>query len=369
MSKMIWRLLCLVILLLPVLSLPVVAQDESPTVTLIPQTGLTFGLRLSPDDRTLVRWESSAVLADDPAPEYRLIRLIDVETGDVIAQLEGASDYTNDVAFTSDGAIMASIHLNGDVNLWDVAAGKLLKRIELLTLNLARARFLADDRTLIVMTGDAPALFLVLDTETGAVTRIFGQHVERRAEFLATLADDVFGRLDFLYTAFAVSGDGQFVAAATPNGDVLLWDQAEGTQPITLYDAPDEARGRFEIRALQLTDAGRSLVYHDAGRAAFIKVDLASREEIGMIPGGTLAFAVAPDGDHIAWLDGDRHSVLLSAFSTPDSVEQLVEYPEGWRVGFTGSPVSFSTDGSTLIAGAFGAVDGDNGIYVIELNG
>jgi WD40 repeat protein len=336
------------------------AAQDTAGVRVFPQAGAIFFSALSPDDHTVALWENAVFLNDDPAPALRTIRLLDIETGGERA-LIGASDYANDVAFTSDGAIMASIHRNGDVILWDMATARPINIRSYLT-PLSIAQFLGDDRTLIALTSSTVGLFLYIDTESGAITRITGRRFAQFQEFVNNYVTPP-QSFSLSYAAFDLMPTGERLIASNINGDLLLFEDEPGI-PTVLLPAPEGAFGRFNIRTLYWADDESHITYYDSDREAIVRLSPLLTETT--IAGGIHGFALAPDGNRVAWIDREKNIVRLSAFDMPESSREIFTLPDHLRARI---PVmmAFTSDGSSLVIGGLASSNGQNAIYVIDM--
>ena len=152
------------------------AQDAART---IPITSTGFGARLSPDGKTLVTFENTILLnLDEVDPATLPMRVIDISTGEQLGELSGYTDYAADVAFTSDGSRMVSLHMNGDVVVWDVATLTATKTYQTLLMGSQQITLGQDGTTAYILVAGQPQRIAILDTETGAVTAWVGKHFD-----------------------------------------------------------------------------------------------------------------------------------------------------------------------------------------------
>jgi WD40 repeat protein len=76
----------------------------------------------------------------------RLVRLWEVQTGDVPNVLEGHADLANDVDVAPDGTSVLSCSNDGTTRLWDIETGKLIRSTESIGSPVRRCAFSPDGR-------------------------------------------------------------------------------------------------------------------------------------------------------------------------------------------------------------------------------
>lgn len=364
---------CILLLALLVTSAPVLSQDNPQPypVQEIPLPNLpVYTLKMAPTGDLLALFVGSEplILLNVPRLEYRVnpffmpIRLIDPETGEEVLRLRGGTDYIVDVAFTSTGDLLASYHRNGDVNLWDVTTGELIRTVETLPMGSRGIVFMPDDITLMITfnMGGLPAHFLLLDTESGAIPRIVR---ERFDSFGEVGISDYAQQAHNLFAAWSLSPDATLLALATQNGEVKLWDVATLEETIVLPLPEEYNPANFNVRGLAFSADGSTLIYHNREDESIHFWDIASETETSVLPLGERIFAVSPDMRQIAW--ATRHDVWLTDVDTPENAQPILEFADHLLSIAT---VNFTPDGSRLIVGGFG-VDGalnDTGVFVGE---
>jgi WD40 repeat protein len=187
------------------------------------------------------------------------VRLWDVTTGRQRATLRGHTDRVHCLAFSPDGATLASGGKDGTARLWDLATGKerarLAHRRRGRALPVFSAAFAPDGKTL--ATGsydDQPVTLWATGTgkEQGVLTghdsEVMALAFRRDGKALATASEDRTVKLWEVPTrkeraslrgqtrAFAVSfsPDGKAVAAGFEGGEVVVWDAETGQELATL---------------------------------------------------------------------------------------------------------------------------------------
>ncbi|MEP7294387.1 MAG: hypothetical protein ABI835_21535 [Chloroflexota bacterium] len=337
------------------------AQDAQTSVTTIPVESKASMVKLSPDDHTLAVYNNYVIYDEAPTADLTRITLIDLESGDPIDTLSGYSDWVTDVAFNADGSRLVSFHRNGDLLVWDMNSKTLIKTIPTYTIGGSWVQFLNDDKTVLFRAGEL--VIGMLDTESGAITHLFGQHIDTYAEYSETYTQFP-ARGDITFVAAAVSPDGQWLVFSTANDEVILWNIATGNQR-TLREK-SEKFGLFSIRSFVFSQDGSQLAYFDQVDKKTHLWDVAKRGEIGAYDVGGLSFALAPDGKTIAWADRESNTVYLADTTSSDAPTTLVELPERMKVSPLTS-LAFTSDGKQVVVGGLFAEDGDNQITVVNL--
>lgn len=352
-------LFCIFAVALPVM----VAQEAAQT---IPITSIGFGAKLSPDGKTLVTFDNPILMGIEVVDPATLpMQVIDISTGEKVGELTGHTDYAYDVAFTSDGSQMVSVHSNGDVLLWNTADWSLAQTYQTLILGLQQVKLLPDDTTALILVLGTPQRLMIMDTTTGAITGFIGRHFDSMMEFQAEY-NQFPGSGDLMFAGLAVSPDGTLVATATANDEVGLWTVADNAYQ--RLKEPFEKFGLFSIRALAFTPDGKSLVYYDTTDKQTHIWDVEAGTERSLLAIGSDTFALSPDGTMIAWgTRGDGSTISVAPLDAPETATVVLDVPEGLRLAPRVTWLAFTPDGSQLVVGGFFAPDGENQIYVLDV--
>ncbi len=232
--------------------------------------------------------------------------------------LEGRSGQANAVAFSPDGRFTLLASADKSVRLWDVEAGRDLRRFIGHTASVWCVAFSPDGKR--ALSGGADASVRLWDVETGReLQRLTGHSA--------------------LVTAVAFAPDGRRALSAGYDQTAIYWDLDTG-QALRTFDG----LGRYLNAVAFAPDSRRALVA--AGRSIAL-LDLQSGKELARLEGHADAVVCAvysPDGKRIASA-GDDGSVRL--WDVPS--RRLLKTCSG-HVGPVKSVV-FSADGHRLLTG------------------
>ncbi len=345
----------------------VMAQGLTPTKT-IPIVSKGFGAKLSPDGKTLITFENVVLLnLDAVEPTLLPMKVIDISTGEQRGQLDGYSDYVSDAAFTRDGRKMVSVHQNGDVYVWNMATLKVSKSFMTPFLGPIQVKMFTDNKRILIVASDVPTHTVVMDIDTGAITKTLGKHYDSFTEFKNTYVQ-MPGMGDVTLASFTLSADGKLLATATANDEVQLWSVADNQAQEVRQKS--EKPSLFSIRQMEFTPDGKSLVYFDFSDKQTHIWNLASQSDTPIALGSD-AFALSPDGKTIAWLtrSKDQPDLLsIAPVAEPDKMTVLYTFPNDLQVAPRISWIWFTPKGKQLVVGGFFSSDEtQNQIFVFDV--
>jgi WD40 repeat protein len=219
-----------------------------PVRDLVETNDAVFAVAFSPDSQLV-----AAAGAD------RAIRLWKVETGELVATIEDHADWIFDIAFSPDGKRLASASRDKTSKVFDVE-----KKESLVTFpghaNTVYCVSFTPDGKLIATGGEDNQIRLWNPGEEAKQTATIGgfggavfrlQYTPDGKQLVACGADKTVrifednkqkaalsGHNDWIY-ALAISADGQTAASGSWDGEVRLWNLADGGKPIaTILAAP-----------------------------------------------------------------------------------------------------------------------------------
>ena len=269
------------------------------------------------------------------------IWLYDVRTGAEVNLLPGGS--VTSVAFSTDGALLASGALDNTVQLWDMPTNTNIARLEGHSDGVRAVAFSHDGKMLASGAGDPTVHFpadntiKLWDVATNAIIATLEGHKG-------------------MVASVAFSPDGKILVSGSNDETVKLWDVATKESIATLEGHTDG------VASVAFSPDGTILA---SGARTFdetVKLwDVATKESIATLEGhtdGVASVAFSPDGTILAAGVGDAFFSIFFLELSENTVKlwdvtsgDLIISPEGRTE--TVHSVAFSPpDGKTIVAGA-----------------
>jgi WD40 repeat protein/DNA-binding SARP family transcriptional activator len=259
--------------------------------------GSENAVAFSPDGRTLATADADGtVVLFDVATHARVGRPLHPPYGPIDVQYQSRD--INDIAFSSDGRLLATAGNDGSILLWDLARRAPIGR----PLRPGGASV-----TAVAFSPDGRTLASRVDNGTVVLTRV------PDGTALHVLTVDSPG--DFP-TAIAFSPDGRTLAAATFDGRVRLWDPRTGAA-----HGPALAAGREAVLSVSFSPDG-SMLATSGSDGTVALWDISSGKQIGVPLTG-------PSSPSVASLDPTGHT-LAAAFQDGTVLLWDVD-PASWR--------------------------------------
>jgi WD40 repeat protein len=240
--------------------------------------------------------------------DFKAVVLWDVAAGKELRRLTGHDGPVWSVAFSPDGKTLVSGSDDGTVRLWDVATGKEKRCLHGHQGNVRAVAFAPDGRS--VASGGFGGVIRLWDVQTGK-GRQLGQH--RR-----------------MVWGVAFSPNGKMLVSAGKDDPVRLWDVAGGRQ-IREFE-------RLQTR-LPRKKEGFAMFGKDGKLKKFVEKDLGRSR-------GVQSVCFSPDGRTLATAEDD-HSVFLWEVETGQPRRDL----EGHRGAVFA--VAFAPDGKSLASASY----------------
>jgi WD40 repeat protein len=263
-----------------------------------------FTLAISPDGRTLLSG------SDD-----KTVILWNLETGEILKQLEGHTTWLNDVAFGPDGQMAASVSDEMTI-LWDVQTGRIIRQFDGHEGPIARIAFSPDGQN--IVTGDRgdDAILIQWDVESGEILRRF--------EGSSRVTDIEF------------TPDGSAFLSASSDGILILWDFESGEiiHELNLHNENPEATVG-SVRATAISPDGLTAAIGTES-LGIILWDLSTGAllQSHAIPGGANTVVFHPEKDTA--LVGGLHYLIDVDLQTGEILNTYAGHHDSvWDVGIT----------------------------------
>jgi WD40 repeat protein len=241
----------------------------------------TFGLAIHPDGRTAIVGVGEATIPGEIVVADGRIWVWDLETGEVIRQLEGHGNTPVAIAVSPDGKRALSADVDGGVILWDLSTWEEIDRFENSGSMIWGILFHPDGQT--ALTASADGFLARWDLATGE-RMLLG---EKHGDWVMDLA---------------VSPDGQTAYSLSWLNEIRVWDLAGGETIATHHPFFTDT-----TRCLALSPDGSQLLVGPG------QLDLAGRE----IQKADIALLDARTGETLLNLEGHTAEALSLVFS-PD---------------------------------------------------
>lgn len=329
----------------------------------IPVESEAFSLRVSPDGKTIALFDNAIMLNNTPPANGLSIRLLNIVSGEEMGVLSGFTDFAYDAAFSTDGTKLASYHGNGDLYVWDLASQREVNRVSTYFIGAGDVEWLPDSQSVIArVAGGIYGRFIVIDTETGAITRTLAQPMPSQKAFT-----DNYTRFpesaDLLYTTLTMFPDGERFITATGNDAIISWEIATNNR--TIVRPASERKGLFAIRSLNFSPDGSRLYYYDTQSESVHVWDTATNEAIAELPITAESFAISPDGEQIAWIERQSNLIQIAPIDSLEDATTLVELPKDWTIIPNVTSIAFA--GAQVVVGGFMTGGEENAVYVVDI--
>ncbi len=304
------------------------AQRTEPSanlyLTLQGHTGKIVSARFSPDGKTIL-----TASADSTA------KLWDPNTGALKATLQGHSDSIQSAWFSSDGKMIATSSDDKTAKLWDAQTGALKHTLGGHTNAVRFVEFSPDGQSIVTSSAFQSGPAKLWDTQTGALKASFS-HKDESTIFSAKF-----------------SPDGKWVATASTDNTVKLWNAKTGKLQATIHGSSGRWMMGYEDQFLSagFSPDGKTLVTSSSDTTAKLW-DVQSRtlkRTLGGHPSWVSKAKFSPDGKTVLTSslsqNGQNENFRLWNAKTGALVASITEPRPLLSETFS----QFSPDGKTLI--------------------
>jgi mono/diheme cytochrome c family protein len=265
--------------------------------------------------------------------EFKEVRLVDPETGKIVATLPGQAEDVRAVAFSPDGKLLAAAGglpgRSGEVKIWDVEKRAPLRTITGHADCIYAVEFAPDGKS--IATASYDKLIKLWDVETGKEIRTLKDHI------------------DAVY-ALAFTPDGRRLVSASADRGVKVWDVASGERLYTLSEATDG------LNTLAIDPAGKRVAAGGLDRTIRVwSLDEKSGTLLNSLiaaEDAILQLAWSPDGKYLVSSAADKQ---VKEFKADD-----LTVVKTWRQPDWALSLEFAPDGKSFAVGRF---DGSYEIY------
>lgn len=348
---------------------PVSQAAQGSNVQVIAVASSGFSWASSPDGETVAIFNSFILYNEAPDPALRAIRVIHLNDGSTL-ELGSEFDWATDGLFLEDDTLM-TLHRTGEVRVWNTDTGELINTWQTPFIGGAQIQPAPDgERVLLNVPGGLANAIVLFNPETGFIEQSLVRRMDTFQE-LSSLTSQYPGRGDYSYTSVALSPDGEQVAAATQNDQIVLWSTSDpaGEQAITIRPA-SESYLQLAMLQLRFAPDGESLWVLNTTEKQLEHWSL-SGERIEVAGENVINYALSPDGTQLAWLTqvGNEAPQVWIGAANGEDAHLLYTLPEGSRALRGTDHVRFTASGDALIVGGLALIRTPeaNALYRITL--
>jgi WD40 repeat protein len=287
--------------------------------------GKIYAAALSPDGRTL----AVSGFLREPDRKSHVIRIHDLETGEIIKLLKGHTQPVCDLDFSPDGRYIASGGFDEAVRIWDVEAGQEVLKLQEPTDTIYSVQF-SPHGTHVAAANDDKNIYLWRLSDGKLIKRMSGHKDRVRA-------------VDF-------TPDGRHIISAGYDKRINLWNATTGEFIKTL------AVQDLRPRTLAISPDGTKMATTTFSEPYDCTVfDIASGRVITVFKrhnNSSLSVCFSNDSKYIASSGGDTNPTFVWEPESGEVVQQL----QG--IGRWVFAVAFSSDGSKLAIGQTNVFNG-----------
>lgn len=322
--------------------MPAAAQEAQVRIVTVPHDAVR--VVVSPVEPLAAGFLDGAFLRGPVEPDRLPITLINLESGEEIATLEGPTDYVNSAVFAPDGRL-ATWHGNGLLYLWDVKAQTLLNTFQVdIPITERQLQFLPDGRHVAMSRASVVPVVEIWELETGRRVQLLTMPFDTYDEFREQILNR--GSAQDPISVFDVSDDGDTIVAASGLSHIWQWDRATGA--VTSIVASDEELSVFSIRQIDLLPDNQTIVYLDTILdKSLYALDTATGGNALTPAEWVSSFAVSPDGSTVAWVIGGISTLYIAPVNDLSAMTTL---ELGWDAPSL-AELAFTPDGSRLVIG------------------
>jgi WD40 repeat protein/molecular chaperone DnaK (HSP70) len=252
---------------------------------------------------------------------------------------EGQSGFVSGLAFSPDGRMMATASEDWSVKLWEIATGKIKRRLK--HTSPAQAVAFSPDGKMVASVAPKEMVVKLWDAQTGALKRTLSGHMAN-------------------VECVAFSPDGETLASGGVGASLILWNAETGAQKVMLTGYSGKVKGVADsVVSVAFSPDGKMLASGCKAKEKDLLIlwDVQAQTVLQKMPGESIAsVAFSPNGRLIACggsrNEGERQVGEVRIWDAQTGALQAVLTGQSGRI----ESVAFSRDGQVLACGTAGGV-------------
>lgn len=349
-------------------------QDDTPRVEIIPILSSMPRVDLSSDGTTMAFYDMGVLQNDEIVIDLLPIKLVDIESGELSGILFQGSDYTRAMAISPDGTRLATTEFDGDLFIWDMQSGDLIKEID--AIPGQNVMVFIDDGHLATVGGGIPQVISVWDIELEHIVQLITPDIDSYQEFRE---DEMMMLQARNITAMTAMPRTNSLLIATANDDLYTIDLETGNRQ--LIRSTDNELPMLSIRRIILSPDSNTLYYISrvpTNETTAYQLDLASGEETVLLAideaSQLVTIGVDEATDRLLWIEQTDgvNSLWMDRLSNPGNPIEIAppnDLPEDLRMVGNDIRILFTPDGNTaIIGGLVNTSEHENALIKVTFN-